>query len=561
MRKLGTKGRVILISSVPSPWILGLNHSKWRPYQYEALEKIKRTLENKRIAILEAPTGTGKTAIATALSNDLYRNNKATVVVQNLGLLEQYRDYGFSILKGRQAYPCIDPDRVSTWQNQYGREPTAADCPYTEMYQCRYGAECPYMEARERALASSRMACTYKYASLSEKVQNRGGLFVMDEIHNAVSEILGIGSFSMDDFQRDKLDLPDFPLKNYCDGEGGLLDDVSLVEITGWILESMHCLGNVNLFDEITPEGSEKKKMLDSLTGLMELLAVCHGEIFYKCYKVKKWIKGSIDYTWSMEFRTISPSYLYYKMTSEKDKILMMSATVGSPKALIAGELRIGRDDYGYMQFPHPIPVNKRPIFDISIAPMSHSNLDSKPYLYDRQAWSIAKWISEYTDRSWRGVILTTSYKKIEMLRKGIGKYLGEHRVFKGEANSLQERIQSFIDDKTPSVVHIDTIQGWGTGVDLRGDIARYCVVAGVPFPNPTDAFEKIRINTPTGRAYATAFAYNAVVQAAGRVSRGEKQDGEYIENYGALADKLATSPYARKHYSKWFLDAIVKIK
>lgn len=545
----------------PSPWILGLNHSEWRPFQYEAVEQIKETLDKKRIAILEAPTGTGKTAIATALANSLYRRDKTTVVVQNLGLLEQYKDYGFNILKGKQAYKCVDPKRIETWQQSYGREPTAADCPYAEMYQCRYGKECGYMVAREKAINSSRMACTYKYASLSAKVQDRGGLFVMDEIHNAVSEILSIGSFTMDDLQRNKHELPDFPLKNYKDGEGGLLEDDDLVEISEWILESMHCLGSVNLFDEITPEGSEKKKVMERLNGLMELLSVCHGEVFYKCYKDKQWERGSINYTWHMEFRTISPSYLYYKMTSKKDRILMMSATVGSPKALIAGELRIPKEDYGFMQFPHPVPASKRPIYDIAVAPMSHSNLVKNPYIYDQQARSIAKWISEYTNREWRGIILTTSYKKIEMLKSGIVKYLGDHRIFRNTAKTLQERIQEFVEDETPSVIHIDTIQGWGTGVDLRGDIARYCVVAGVPFPNPTDAFEKIRMGTSTGRAYATAFAYNAVMQAAGRVSRGIKRDGDYLLNAGAVADKLATSPYAKKHYSRWFTEAIIKTK
>ena len=546
-------------SKPPSPWLLGLNHPKWRPYQYEAVEQIKRTFDNKRIAILEAPTGTGKTAIATALSNDLYKGDRSTVVVQNLGLLEQYREYGFNILKGKQAYSCSDPVRMSLWQNQYGRPATAADCPYTEMYQCRYGKDCGYMTAREKALNSSRMACTYKYAALSEKVQARGGLFVMDEIHNAVSEILGIGSFVMDDDQREKFDLPEFPLRNYRGGEGGLLDEDDLVDITGWILEASRCLGNTNLFDEITPEGTEKRKMLDSLNGLVELLTVCHGEVFYKCYKTKKWGRGNINYCWHMEFRTISPSYLYHKMTREKEKILMMSATIGSPKALIAGEMRISKDEYEYMQYPHPVPVAKRPIYDIAVAPMSHSNLEKKPYLYDRQAKSIAQWISEYTDRRWRGVVLTTSYKKIELLRDGLSRYLGAHRIFKNGAETLQERIQEFMEDESPSVIHVDTIQGWGTGIDLRVDIARYCVVAGVPFPNPTDAFEKIRIETPSGRAYATAFAYNSVMQAAGRVSRGDVRDGEYLVNYGALADKLATSPYAKKHYSDWFLEAFVK--
>ena len=544
--------------NIVQPWHLGINHTGWRPFQYEAIQKILDIFKEKRIAILEAPTGTGKTAIATAVA-EMGNHSHTTVVVQNLGLLEQYKDYGFAILKGKQAYPCADDARIADWKRKYNKKPTAADCPYAEMYQCASGKKCPYMKAREKAINSRRMACTYKYAALSAKVQDRDGLFVMDEIHNAVSEILGIGSFTMNDFQRDKFDLPEFPLRDYKNSEGGLLEGEHLEDVMEWIMRAMRSLGNVNLFDEVSAEGAEKKKQLERFKSLLELLAVCKGEIFYKCSRKEIWNKGKRNKMYEIEFKTVSPSYLYYKMSSDKDNILMMSATVGSPSALIAGELRIARDNYSFVKFPHPVPVSKRPIFDISVAPMSYSNLKRNKALFDLQAGRISWWIKEYTDPAWRGIVLAPSYEKIKRLRDGLAKYVGEDRIFENTKHSLQERIDEFMEDGTPSMIHVDTIQGWGTGVDLRGDIARYCVVAGVPFINPTDAFEKIRLQSRTGQAYATAYAYNAVSQAAGRVSRGIKRDGHYLLNLGALADKMATSPRAMSHYSDWFRDAIVK--
>jgi len=538
--------------------MLGLMHGSWRPHQYEAIQNLENIFSEKRIAILEAPTGTGKTAIATAVA----RNGKfsqTTVVVQNLGLLEQYRDYGFAILKGKQAYECIDPKRITEWQLKTGKVPTATDCPYPEMYQCPYGKRCPYMVARDRALSSPLMACTYKYAALSEKVQARKGLFVMDEIHNAVSELLDIGSFAMTDTKRREHNLPDFPLKDFRNGEGGIVGEVELVEILTWIFESRKRLGILNLFDEISPVGTEKKKLLEQFDSLIELLSVCAGEVFYKCSKPMYALRYGRPREYEIEFKTISPSYLYHKMTGDKDNILMMSATIGSPSALIAGELKIKKEDYSYIKFPHPVPVDRRPIYDIAEFAMSHSSLVKRPYLYDEQARIIAKWVKEYTHPSWRGIVLTTSYKKIEKLREGLVKYLGKDALFVSTATSLQERIDEFVSDNTEGVIHVDTIQGWGTGVDLRGDIARYCVVAGVPFKNPTDTFETIRMKTPTGKAYATAYAFNAVVQATGRVSRGEKLNGRYMINKSALADKMATSPYAMKHYSDWYKDAMIK--
>ncbi len=544
--------------TVPAPWMLGIMHGSWRPHQYEAIQDLENIFSQKRIAILEAPTGTGKTAIATALA----RNGKfsqTTVVVQNLGLLEQYRDYGFAILKGKQAYECIDPKRIAEWKAKTGEMPTAADCPYSEMFQCPYGKKCPYMVARDRAISSPLMACTYKYAALSEKVQSRKGLFVMDEIHNAVSELLSIGSFSLTDTVRRENKLPNFPHPDYGNGEGDLVNDDSLQEIMEWILESRTRLGVVNLFEEISPAGVEKKKLLESFDSLIELLSVCRGEVFYKCSKPKYALRYGRPREYVAEFKTISPSYLYHKMTKNKDKVLMMSATIGSPSALIAGEMKINKNDYSYVKFQHPVPADRRPIYDISKFAMSHSALVKRPYLYDEQAKIIAQWIKEYTHPSWRGIVLTTSYKKIDKLREGLEKYLGKEMIYQSSTVSLQDRINEFINDDTPGIVHVDTIQGWGTGVDLHGDIARYCVVAGVPFKNPSDAFERIRMNTSAGKAYSIAYAFNAVVQATGRVTRGEKIDGKYMINKSALADKMATSPYALKHYSEWYKDAIVR--
>jgi len=337
------------------------------------------------------------------------------------------------------------------------------------------------------------------------------------------------------------------------------LTDENLIDIVQWILASRKKLGLVNLFDEVSPVGVEKKKMLESFDTLLEFLSACKGEIFYKCYKPKYSFNGHRPREYKIEFRTISPSYVYHKMTGDKDNILMMSATIGSPSALIAGEMKIKHEDYMYVRFPHPVPATKRPVYDISQFAMSHAALSKRPYLYDEQAKLIARWIKDKTHPSWRGIILTTSYKKIEELKKGLRKYLGSNALYESSCTGLQERIDEFVVDKTPGVVHVDTIQGWGTGVDLRGDIARYCVVAGVPFRNPMDAFESIRMATRTGKAYATAYAFNAVQQASGRVSRGEKSGQNYLLNMSALADKMATSPYALRHYSEWYKEAIIK--
>jgi Rad3-related DNA helicase len=541
------------------PWKLGLPHSSWKTYQYEAYVAAKSALETNRLVIMEAPVGIGKTAIAGALSDGV----ETTVLVQNLGLLNQYQDYGFSVLMGRQEYECADHNKVSDWKSKYGRIPTAFDCHHTHnMRMCPYFEDCPYFLAREEAFSSPRMACTYKYGAVSDRLQKRGGLLVMDEIHNAVREFLGIESFSMSTTERKKHSIPDFIMANFGEGgDGDVLSATDRLNLLGWTEKALSCVGQVNLFDELTPLGTEQRKMFESLSSLQELL-FSPGDLFYKCKLRDIYTKksGKTVSELVMEVKPLSPKSVYASISSGKESIFMMSATIGDPQALICNEL--GTGNYSYKSWPHPVPASKRPVYDIANYAMTHSNITKNPSLYNKQAGDIANWINKKTDRDWRGIVLTTSHLKVRMLRNELERKLRDGRkVFASDPDlyDLQERIDRFVKNKDTGTVQIDTIQGWGTGVDLRGDIARYSVVAGVPLSNPVDRFDSLRFSTPEGRAYAYAFAYNSVMQATGRVSRGEVENGEYTLNTAALADKLATAPMAMAFYSQWFKDAITK--
>lgn len=542
------------------PWKLGLPHGEWRTYQFEAYEDALESMPSNRFVITEAPVGIGKTAIAAALSDGV----ETTVLVQNLGLLDQYSDYGFNVLMGRQAYPCVLKSKVDEWKSKYGKVPTAADCHYIHnMRYCHMCNSCPYFIAREDAFASPRMACTYKYGAVSDRLQKRGGLLVMDEIHNAVRELLSIESYSMTTSERKKHGLPDFPLHDFGqNGEGDALDIKSRYEILAWIDKSMPSVAQIDLFDSMSPIGTEKRKVFDFLTGLQVMLNES-DDLFYKCTRHEIYTKksGAPVEEYIMEIKQLSPKKIFHRMTENKDNVFMMSATIGDPKSLICGEF--GVNAYHYKSWPHPVPPDRRPVYDIAENAMTHTNLTNDFGLYKKQAVKIAKWINNMTDKDWRGIILTTSYAKVRQLKKYITTELRDGRhIFPSELNftGLQERIERFMKNTDVGAIQIDTIQGWGTGVDLRGDIARYSVVAGVPLSNPADRFDSIRFNSPGGKEYAYAYAYNSVMQATGRVSRGETDDdGVYMLNTAALADKLATSPMAMSFYSDWFKDAIVK--
>lgn len=532
-----------------SPRHFGLPHDKWRPAQYDAFSQSEKAFNITDYVFIEAPVGIGKSGVATALGN-IY---PTTVVVQNLGLLKQYESYGFKIIMGRNEYKCVLPSKIKQWKNKYNKTPTAADCHMHKMHLCPMSAYCPYLKARTEALSAHKMACTYKYSALSENVINRGGLLVFDEAHNCIEEFLSVAQFELTSEEAKEYDFDPFPLKNYGEEKGGVLTEDDKDIVIDWLLSSLSKVAVVNIFDEMTERGSKQKKIFQSITNALSVVKY-NKRVFYKCSdqknKFKPWYKNKYSY-YIMSIKSLNPSNMFRKIISNKDKVLFMSATL-IPK-VIANSLYLSK--YRAFSYPHPIPVEKRQVWDLGVPKMTYSNLKKDNSLYKFQADKISSFIKTLRP-DWRIVVLTSSNKKINLLKGFL------RQEFRGRImdlnGSLQERIDTFKNNKIPGKIIVDTIQGWGTGVDLDWDTARCVVVAGVPFSNPSDPFEKARMEERSGREYAFARAYNTVMQATGRVTRGEKlNNGEYLKNIGVLADGSATSFLARRYYSQWFKDAI----
>lgn len=541
---------------VENPLELGLPHPKWRPSQYNAYSNAKRIYENGGgSVVIEAPTGIGKSGIPTALG----ATDNVTVLVHNHGLLKQYEAvYNFDIIMGRQEYPCILESKVEEWKTSFGLVPTAADCHFTSADMCPVGHRCPYVVARNKALSSNRMACTYKYAALSEAIHDRAGILCFDEAHDCYEELLEFSKFELDDRTAQDYKLPKFPLVGFGqNGEGDLLEGESREIMKRWFAQALGKVGITDLFSVMTPDGAKNKRMFERLMSGLNLLT-SDQILFYRCSKPGehddwRFDSRSTPTKMLMQIRSLDVKDLVKSLTENKTLNIYMSATIGNPKPLM-GEL--GIDNFSHFSYDHPVPVQARPVYDLGLPPMTKKNLDNSPNLYKLQADKIASFIQSFDPR-WRGIVLTSSNYKINLLRRFLKESLNG-RVMIPNENGLSAQIKQFTESKKPGELAVATMQGWGSGLSLEGDIARIAIVAGIPYANPGDRFDQLRMSTDTGKAYAFWNAYCAVVQATGRVSRGEKDaNGNYVLNVAALADGGCTSPLARHNYSKWFKDAI----
>src|SRR4030042_3097552 len=121
---------------VPGPRSLGLPHDEWREHQWETIQWVK---ERQGHLLVEAPTGSGKTSIAAALSVD--RHVMTLVKTKNLQAVNYGQMYGFDVLYGRGNYPCAMEPVVS-----------AGECPLDEPKRCLASNMCGYQVAKRRGV-------------------------------------------------------------------------------------------------------------------------------------------------------------------------------------------------------------------------------------------------------------------------------------------------------------------------------------------------------------------------------------------------------------------------
>lgn len=530
------------MENTPQPADLGVPHQSWRPNQFAMYQKVA-DLDKRGGGFIfgELGTGSGKSAVACAMGHQ----TPVLVVCHTLALLSQYETrYGFSVIRGRQEYLCVNSKKISRWKRKYRITPLASDCHFEPMHKCPASDNCPYLLAKHEALSARLAACTYRYIGVSALMRLRAGNIVLDEAHDAAEELVRFNTFEVS-FERIRdLKLPIFPIPTYGpDGKGDVITDTTRNNIQAWINTCMWNLTFASTRDDKAGTIARRTarrftRMLEDLYTTDWFLEVAHDRVI---------------------LRALDAIKIANKVFAHKHTKLLMSATIGDPAPLASA---LGILDYEFHTFPHPVPPQFRMIKDLRLPRMTKENLTQNPQYPYEQVQSLWAWIQNFPPE-WRGVILTTSYRKIEVLHRCLESLaqtppLVRRLIVQHAGEKVNTVVNQFITDKRPGDIMIGTIQGMGSGIDLYGDLARWIVIAGVPFPVPTDRYEIAR-RCKTGLEYERWLVYSQVVQACGRISRAEQDgNGSWLPNYAALADGSAITKTALRYYGNWFKEALV---
>jgi len=476
-----------------------------------------------KIVILEAPVGSGKSAIAATIAK-FYGKSGAHIITPRKSLQDQYFedfDKHLVLMKGRAAYPCTHELKSTSYRKvisliQEGKidqpkrgEPNCSDAPCRDdkdVYNlCTSDRACPYTVAMGIAQSHSMVVHNLHsfifQSSFGNSFQKRDVL-IIDEAH----EIEG----TIRSFVTKKIYLPKvFPpgtfdeLKTWKDWETFLLSDELVPKETAR--------------DELMRQHDKEYKSFKE-KYLMQILAVNMNGNLDKGFSVEVIPEvrpgTSLPHGTNLEFVPHNVGGAVNAMLlAFGEKILLMSGTIYN-KELYCKNIGIDPSSAYFVRIGSSFPKENRPIYAIP------------KYQIDT---SHAKWNDNFAGmieiiknictvfHDVKGLIHVPSYLAGEQIRNA----LNNDRFISHSSMDFQEKLQGFFAAKEAKVLLSPVCQ---QGVDFKEDRARFQIILRVPYLNTSSAFVSDKVqNDFQWYNYQSLIIFG---QQIGRVNRSASDYG-----------------------------------
>jgi len=526
---------------------------KARVVQQRVLDAAKDAYESGfDHVVLSAPTGTGKSAIAVALSNWLNKTRGAQTygLTSQKVLQEQYcSDFNIPMLKGKANFKCA--------KDPFGN--LKCDAGVCMMLRARGKAitcasACPYIAARDLAYSKPMLVTNYRYflnMSLAAEIAKHDGkelfhqpreLLVLDEAHRCESELLEFASLSLksDDFLSFGLGRKFLKLPNPNTSEADLvswLDDHGLPVLNDKYNRELLELAQMDENDKKTYAQSRKVKFLDTL--------ICMGNRLNSATKA-----GTPVCAWSgdgtADFKLVFGRSAWDKWLSAYGKYkLSMSATILS-KEQHCEELGLDPSKVKYIKCPSPFDVEHRKILAVPVGSMSYSKKEATmPKIVE----AVENILSKHADE--RGIIHCVNYGVASYILSNVSQS-SQNRLVYPKGEDRDELIDFFMRQSKHRKDLVLISPSLGEGIDLRGELARFAIICKVPYAGLGDPWVKKRMSMDN--MWYSDFASKNLVQMTGRTVRTEDDwattyvlDDDFVKHVVRNQDRLP----------QWWLDSV----
>jgi len=495
---------VVQATSVITPEDYDLPHSKFRTHQLGSILWLYKQEGN---VILAAPTGSGKTSFAKALSKDF----KTVALVKTKSLQQQYGSaYGFDVLYGKRNYLCVDSLDESL-------ELTCNDCPFDNMYECLVQSSCPYLRAKKKALDSNAAALNYAYWMTTRIFRRDVEALVMDECQLLPRIVLDFVGLTIDSDVKNKYGLPDFIDIN---PRWRNSKDFAVT----WLRRCSRTVQKyIEALESKENDSIEHRRNLNSAKKFHEKI----GTSIFSLDSDGNWYIRSGE-TAINRREGPQPGFICRPFSAKHDfpryflhgshLNMLMSATVGNP-AVLAEEL--GIESYAFRSVPNQFTPEERRVYDLGAPKINHRSFEENPKMLDQQAEAIYKAVKSLNP-AWSGIIHVNAIYQARSLATLLGKMGLANRIYvppTGLGTNEVMREWEYRKKGVPNSI-IVTWNMW-EGVDLFDD--EICIVAKIPYGNLGSEYERLKFQL-NRRFYMQEAAWK-MVQGLGRVRRGRPQD------------------------------------
>lgn len=504
-----------------------------RKFQRTIIENIIQAFEISDFVLLQAPTGIGKSVIASAISNYF---NTSYILTSQKTLQEQYfRDLQIPYVQGRNNYICRKNSKL-TCDMGICKLMTKNDALN---YTCK---DCPYVIARDYTYKSNVSNLNYSYfvsmISSNNTLQTPRDLIVLDECHNVENELINTCTLKLSkkDLSYHEI-LMSFPKQQ--DTPKQKLKWLNTV-CADTLFNHLYKLQSTLDAYESNQKNKFYFKTIKDVSFITELLK--RLEVVGKQHENNIIIQQINDD--EIQFKLLYGDQLFQQYILKLGtKFLAMSATVFD-KDLFCKNLGLNTDDVVFINCPSVFPKENRPIY---VQPVGKMTYKEKEQTYPKLLKKVKDILNTHYNE--KGIIHTVNYEIAEYLYTN----LNDPRLILPRGKERAEKLDLFLnsDVNEPYVLISPSLT---EGIDLKEDLSRFCIICKVPYLNIKDTWVEKRMND--NYDWYINNVVETILQMTGRSIRSET---DYAKSY-ILDQSFEQFMYFNENrFPKWWIKSIIR--
>jgi Rad3-related DNA helicase len=523
--------------------------------QVEIIKKVDKAFsQNNKFCIVSAPTGTGKSFLAMTLANasnppsktfvdlitsyEAYKQDFSGNYINQIecedefpfgaftltitkSLQDQYKGLfnEINLLKGKNNYVC-EVDQISTVDS--------APCLIAPKIKesCWGCNKCTYYNDRNSTLISKHGILNYKMFLHLPRHLKRKNYIICDEASELENEMVKMFSVNLDINKLHKLGIK---IKRLLKPESKNTKE--------WL--SGLALTLTDYIDSLIKEYNENSNLVIGEKGKISYLKNLYWQI-NQClneWDTCEWVIDQPD----KDILTVTPlkvNTLTKHIFDYADQIVLMSATIIDHKKFAES---LGIDKYEYIETKSNFDPKQSPVYLSNQQGLNHNN---KNLLLPKIAGQIKELCNIFSDK--KGIIHTHSAEITAILQK----HLKDKRfLFRDDLYNNEEILNKHTTSKEPTVLVSPSLTH---GIDLKDDLARFCIIVKLPYLPLGD--KRIKKMFDIDKEWYENQMLNILVQMCGRATRSKS---DYSNTYILDGNGMRTLPRVKHKLPDHFFSRI----